>query len=326
MSHTAILKKCAERTFFALGTWNDIKAYGVSDGKLLDPVVNRIREIDDRMSAFKPASDLSKISLSAGRGPVMLHEETLRLLRLAQRVSESSGGAFDVTIRPLTALWNIKRKSGVIPPDDTIRETLKLVGYRDLAIDEANQTACLKKPGQAVDLGGIAKGYAADEACHILKQGGVKSALINLGGNIAAVGTRPDGRPWEIGIQNPADVRGKYLGTLAVENLSVVTSGVNEQFFIKNGRRYHHILDPRTGRPAHSGLLSATVICGSSAYADTLSTAAFVLGVEQGTALLKKFGAEAVFATEDCKLYVTEGLVQSFRLSEDETVSSRRSI
>lgn len=300
------------RSFYALGTLNEVRIYGAADRRLLNKAVGRVEEIDGRMSAFRMSGDIAALSRGAGRAPVTVHPDTFRLLRTAKDFGELSGGAFDITIRPLVELWGIGRKPGFIPERREIDRAARLVDFRDLTLEEAGRTACLKRPGQKADLGGIAKGYAADEVRRILADGGVKSALINLGGNIVAVGTRQDGAPWRIGVQNPAAVRGEFLGTLPAADQTIVTSGSNERFFIRDGVRYHHILDPRTGAPAQSGLLSVTVIAPDSMEADALSTAVFVLGIEKGTELLEKRKAEAVFATADGRIYLTKGLVRSF--------------
>lgn len=151
-----------------------------------------------------------------------------------------------------------------------------------------------------------------------MTENGVENALINFGGNIVTLGTHPNGRPWEIGIQNPLESTGVYLGSLSVVNQTVVTSGSNEQFFIKDGVRYHHIIDPRTGSPAQSDLLSVTAVCSSSVDADALTTALFVLGPDEGLELLKPLNAEAIFITNDLKIFVTVGLIGAFRPAENQ--------
>lgn len=311
---TAVRQNCISREFLGLGTINSIQIYGCFENHLLDEAVRRVSEIDDEMSAYNPESEIALLNREAGQNLVAVSEGTFFLLKLAKKIGKLSGGAFDITIRPLVELWGINRKPGFIPKQPEIDKARKLVNNTDLILDEAKYTAYLNKPGQAVDLGGIAKGYAADEVKHLLVEGGVKSALINLGGNIVTIGSRPGGGPWRIGVQNPASVRGEYLGTLAVTDKTVVTSGSNEQFFVKDGSRYHHILDPRTGRPAQSGLLSVTVVGVSSEAADALTTAVLVLGIEKGMALLKAQSVEAVFATEDGNIYLTEGLVGQFTI------------
>jgi len=301
--------------FEALGTLNTITVYGRADDALLDCAVNRVLEIDSKMSAFKASSDISRLNRSAGRESVKLSPETISLLCLAKTFGTLSGGAFDVTVRPLAELWGIGKKHNFIPTRNERDEAAKLVCDQDLVINREDSTAYLKRPKQAVDLGGIAKGYAADEVKRILIEGGVASALVNLGGNIVAIGTHPDGKPWRIGVQNPAAATGEYLGVLSVADKTVVTPGSNEQFFMKDGVRHHHILDPRTGAPARSGLLSVTAICDRSARADALTTAVFVLGMEQGMKLLQKCNTGAVFVMEDLQVFATEGLLTDFSMS-----------
>lgn len=303
-----IKESCKHRQFEALGTFNEIRIYDCFDDTLLEKAVNRVLEIDDRMSAFKKYSDISNLNRNAGIKPVKVHSETLNLLILSKKISELSGGAFDITVRPVVELWGIGRKYNFIPTKREINKVKKYVNYKDLIIDEKNSSAYLKKVGEAVDLGGIAKGYAADEVKRILVQEEATSAIINLGGNIVTIGERPDSMQWCIGIQNPTAVTGNYFGLLYVSDKTVVTSGVNERFFIKDGIRYHHIIDPRCGKPAKSSLLSVTAVCESSVIADALTTAAFVLGIQRGSKLLQEFDAEAVFVTDELNVIATNGL------------------
>lgn len=314
MTNVSIKTEEVSKTFFALGTINNIRIPGSRNEKAADLAVRRVAEIDDRMSAFKPESDIGRLSGNAGRHSQKLHDDTFRLLQKAVRFSLICGGAFDITIRPLVELWGINKKGSFIPSDAEIREALELVGYQSIQLDEESMNAYLEKPGQCVDLGGIAKGYAADEVRRILIENGVTSALINLGGNVSAVGNRPDGKPWKVGIQNPLAPTGQYLGVLSVTNRTVVTSGCNERFFIKDGVRYHHILDPRTGKPAQSRLLSVTAVCENSADADALTTAMFVLGPEKSLPLLYKADAEAIFIFNNLAVAVTKGLSNDFSL------------
>jgi thiamine biosynthesis lipoprotein len=307
------------RQFGALGTLNSIEVFDCTKSKLLDSAFNRVIEIDNRMSAFKHSSDISRLNDHAGREPTALHTETVKLLCMAKAFSVLSGGAFDITVRPLVEMWGIGKKINFIPDSNEIEKIKGLVDYRSVEIDKKNSKAFVKEQGQAVDLGGIAKGYAADEVKRILAQGGVTSALINLGGNIIALGSRPDKKPWRIGIQNPAAATGDYLGILSLTDKTVVTSGSNERFFVKDGVCYHHILDPHTGAPAQSGLLSVTVVSsGCSAQADALTTALFVLGAERGIKLLKRFNADAIFITDDFRVHVTGGLLKAFAMKKAE--------
>ena len=297
------------KTFFALGTMNTIQVYGAEDSHAVDLAVARVYEIHNRMSVFHEESDIFRLNAKAGAGPVKIHPETYRLLKLSKEYSAATSGAFDATIRPLTSLWAFGSGRNDVPSEDAIREALLLTGYQNLILYENDSAAELKAPGQCVDLGGIAKGYAGDEIKRILMENGVHNALVNLGGNIVAMGRNPKGMHWKIGIQNPLRPRGQSLHALSVQDKSVVTSGSNERFFMKNGRRYHHILDPKTGMPAQNALLSATVIATSGTDADALSTALFVSGaIKPGEKapkfrimeeLLTKSSAGAVFVTKD---------------------------
>lgn len=309
------MKKRYEKTFLALGTINTIWACGRNSEKAVSSAAGRVLEIHSRMSVYEKTSDVARVNASAGLSPQVIHSDTFGLLRRALQFSELSEGAFDITVRPLTQLWGIGKKGDFIPSQGEVSDALELVGYRDLLLDEAERTAFLSKPGMSIDLGGIAKGYAADEVMRILLEHGIKSALVNLGGNIATFGQREDGEHWQIGIQNPLSARGGYIGTIESVDRTVVTSGSNERFFMKDGVRYHHILDPRTGYPSVSGLLSVTAVCGSSTDADALTTALFVSGTQKAMQLLGNFDAQAVFVTTSGDLFLTEGLANTFKRS-----------
>ena len=306
------------KTFFALGTINTIQIFDPLKEAVLDKAVERVAEIEYRLSAFHSESELSRIRANAGLGFQQVQEDTFRLIQKAVRFGGLSEGAFDVTIRPLVELWGINKKGDYVPSDSEIEAVHPLVNYQDIALDSQSKRVMLKNSGQALVLGGIAKGYAADEVKRILIENGIRSALINLGGNIVTIGKRPEldsksnGHEWKIGIQNPLAPTGNYLGTITATNKTIVTSGSNERFFIKDGNRYHHILDPRTGKPAKSGLLSVTAVCTCSTDADALTTALFILGIEKGMPLLKKMKADAIFVMEDLTISVTTGLLNRF--------------
>jgi thiamine biosynthesis lipoprotein len=306
--------KYIDRCFNALGTINYIKIYNFENEEVIDTAVKRIFEIEQVMSAFKESSDIGRINKNAGNGFAAVCKDTIILLKRALEFSQMSSGAFDITVRPLVELWGIGKKKNFVPDSREINKTIKLVNYRDILIDSTQSCAALRRPGQAVDLGGIAKGYAADEVRRILLENNVSTALINLGGNIEVIGTRPDGLPWQVGVQNPLAPTGKYIGTIGLFDKTIVTSGSNERFFVKNGIRYHHIIDPRTGEPAQSSLLSVTVICDCSVDADALTTALFVLGIESGMDLVAKLQVQAIFVTEGLDVIVTTGLEDSFKL------------
>ncbi|MDR1418962.1 MAG: FAD:protein FMN transferase [Treponema sp.] len=266
-------------------------------------VFARIREIDRMMSAYQDGSDTDLVNRNAGVSPAGVHPEFIGVLETALKYARLSGGAFDPSIGPLVRLWGIGTDREHVPSPKEIGEALSLVDYRDLVVDRERGTAFLARPGQALDLGAIAKGYAADEALRVIREAGVRRAIIDLGGNIMTAGSRRSGipgftkeEPWRIGVQDPLDERGTYLGILQVRGQSVVTSGVYERYFEQDGRRYHHILSTVNGYPAAGGLLSVTITADSSTDADALSTAAFALGWEKGSALVESIpGAGAVF-------------------------------
>ncbi|MDD3223289.1 MAG: FAD:protein FMN transferase [Clostridium sp.] len=302
-------------TFFSLGTMNTITVFELNCEEVLNIARKRVIEIDNRMSAFKEDSDVMRINRSAGVKGEKINKDTFEVLKRALEFSRLSKGSFDITIRPLTSLWGIGKKKNFVPSKDEIEKRLKLVNYNDLHLDDKKVEAYLRKEGQTLDLGGIAKGYAADEVRRILLQHNIKNALINLGGNIVAMGYNSLGEPWRIGIQNPLSPRGEHIGTVKVTNKTIVTSGSNEQFFIKDGIRYHHIINPNTGYPANTGILSVTVLCEDSIDADAVTTALFVQDINESIPLLKSINAEAIFVMENEDIFATEGLIHNFERS-----------
>lgn len=291
--------------FYALGTKNSITIEEEHSTEVLLRVIERVFEIEEKMSAFKNTSEVSKITLSAGFHPVPVSNDVFSVLEKALEISQASNGAFDITARPLTKLWNFGSGNDVVPEKLKIEAAKSFVAYQNLALDSKGKTAFLTKIGCAVDLGGIAKGYAANEAKRILSEHGIKNALINFGGNIVAVGSSFEYTPWKVGIQNPLLGRGKDALIIDATDKAVVSSAVNERFFIKEGIRYHHIINPLSGYPAQSGLLSVTVIDKCSMLADALSTAVFVLGAAEGMKLIEKYNSDAVFITESGDIFST---------------------
>lgn len=308
---------CISRNFFSLGTVNTIKIYNCDDKELLERAVTRVNEIDDLMSAFKVDSDVSILNRNSGKGFIDIHPDTFKVLNRSIEFSQMSSGAFDITIRPMVELWGIGKKKNFIPCEDEINKVKKLVNYKGVLLDKSNCRACLEIPGQSIDFGGIAKGFAADEVKKILVEGNVENALINLGGNIVTIGNRPDGRPWQIGIQNPLEATGSHLGILNVSDKTIVTSGCNERFFMKDGIRYHHILDPRTGMPAKTTALSITAVADCSMDADALTTALFILENgfrENSFHLASSFNAEVIIIKSDDNVLITDGLKENFKV------------
>lgn len=280
--------KCV-KTEYCLDTLVTLTAYGRGASKALDKALDRIREIDEKMSAYNPKSEIYKINNAASKTPVKVSEETYRLIEKALGFSHMTDGIFDITLKPLSDLWGIGTENAKVPTDDEIKTASLKTGWESVKLLEEEYSVMLEKEGMALDLGAIAKGYATDEAVRVLKEAGIKNACLDLGGNIYALGKMPLGffdmikfgsrtRPFFVGIQAPDEVRGSAEKVLSVEDGCVVTSGDYERYFEEGGVRYHHIFDPRTGRPAVSDVRSATVLAQDATAADALSTVFFILG------------------------------------------------
>jgi len=249
-----------------------------------DLAFHEIRRIEQVMSTYIPESDISLINRSAGKAWRPVDPELLSVIQESLRYSRLSNGAFDITFKPLSNLWPMEPDSRP-PSEEEIRKVLPLINYHDVLMDDQGRVL-LKKPGMSIGLGGIAKGYAVDRAMAVLKAQGIKNAVINAGGDLLVIGRRSDQQPWEIGIQDPRN-RNTLIKKMPMTNCAIATSGDYERFFIYNGVRYHHIMDPRTGYPAQ-GCRSVTIICPTVIMADAVATAVFVLGPEAGMALIDK--------------------------------------
>ena len=296
------------RKDFALGTFCTITIFEKGQIGVCDEVFSRIREIEKLMSFNISSSDVSRINAAAGIEPIFVQEDTFKVIERAIFFAELSGGAFDPTVGPIVSLWGIGGKPRV-PSREEINEALPLINWRNIKLDERLKSVFLTRRGMALDLGGIAKGYAADEAVKIIRLREISVAKIDLGGNIFMLGTRSDGKPWKVGIQNPDGRRGSIIGVLSIPEKTIVTSGVYERNFKEDGVFYHHLLSVTTGYPVNNGLVSVTIIADVSMDADALSTAVFVSGYEKGISVLKNYGnARAVFVFEDKSVIAAPGI------------------
>ena len=275
------------RTEALMGTVCTVNAYDDGTKSLYDELFARLHEIDETFSVTIDSSEISEINKAAGERSVSVSSDTAYVVRSALAFAELTGGAFDPTVGPLVKIWGINTDHARVPEKSEIDAVLPLINWRDVSVADDN-TVMLKRRGMALDLGGIVKGYAADELTKILKARKVRRAIVDLGGNIFVYGKKKDGSPWRVGIKDPKDPEGVPAIVLNVANSTIVTSGVYERFFTENSVRYHHILDAKTGYPAASGLLSSTIVCESSMAADALSTSVFVLGKESGMELLRR--------------------------------------
>jgi thiamine biosynthesis lipoprotein len=304
----------AQKTHDAMGTVMTHKAFGPHAEECLAAVCAEIDRLEQTLSRFLPASDISRINRSAGIRCENVSWDTLQVLAQAAELSKRCQDCFDVTIGPLVALWGRSKDTSTPPDESSIRQALPLVKHRDLLLDAGRGTVGLRKVGQSIDLGGIGKGYTGDRILEIYRHYGVTSAYSNLGGNVVTLGSKPDGSPWRIGIQHPRQ-ENKIIGAVAVEGQTVVTSGDYQRYYTDSqGKRRHHILDPITGYPAESGLISVSIVADRSVVADALSTILFVAGMEKGLGFLKRFPhTEAIFVDSDLRVYVTQGLRYRFQ-------------
>ena len=235
-------------------------------------------------------------------------QEVIYVLQEALRIAERTSGAFDPTIGPLVDLWDIGGDNSQVPSQEAIERAISLVDWRLVELDVEASTVFLPKEGMSLDLGGIAKGFAADQLVAIAQEAGVQRALFDLGGYIYAFGAKEDGSPWRVGVKNPQSPAGNPALAVAVKDSSVVTSGMYERFFEQDDIRYHHILNPATGFPVWNDVQSVTIVCKSSMLADALSTSVFILGQEKGLKLLEAENAEGVIIATDNKVYPTSGM------------------
>lgn len=257
-------------------------------------------------SASMDDSDISRINDSPG-SPVQVHKETADLINKGLYYCELSQGKFDITIGNLTSLWDFHSDEPSIPDAAAVAKAAAAADYRNVIVNGNEIT--LTADAAAIDLGGIAKGYIADQLKEYLLSQGITSGLINLGGNVLAIGSKPNGNAYTIGIQKPFDDTGASIASVQIRDQTVVTSGVYERSFEKDGRLYHHILDTETGYPYSNGLLSVSVICPYSADGDGLSTSCFSLGLEDGMKLIESLeDTEAVFITSDYELHCSSGI------------------
>lgn len=311
-------KKPIERTDFMLGTICSIKIYNKSDESILDKGFDKIKDIENKMSLNIKESDIYKLYELSGKEPLKVSDDTFKVLKMGKEFGDISNGHFDITIGPLSKLWNIGTPEAKVPTEDELKETLPLIDYSKLTLDEKNKTAKLENEGMMVDLGGIAKGYAADEVAKVLKENGVKNAIINLGGNVFTLGKNTNNTEWNIGIQNPFEGRGDAVGSVKVENKSIVTSGIYERYVEENGKKYHHILNPKTGYPYDNEIAGVTIITDESILGDSLSTTVFSLGLHEGLDFInKRKDAEAIFITKDNKIYLSNGIKENFKLLDN---------
>lgn len=290
-------------TRYLMGTQCSLTVYSKSDQKVFDGFFSQLEELDHRISRTYVHSEIHAINEKAGIEEVEVSAETFSLIKRALELSQFTGGAFNPLVGALTDLWAIGTDEARVPSAEEISEVLSYVTPDHIVLDEEEQSVFLTSPQTRLDLGAIGKGYASDVLAGYLRENGVSRAIINLGGNIYCIGSKSRDAKWVIGLQNPDSEYGGYYATVEVEDEAVVTSGAYERFTIdEDGKVYHHIFDPQTGYPSESDLLSATIITPDGTLADALSTAVFVLGSEEGAALVERAGVNAVLLTDSLEI------------------------
>ena len=310
---TGCASSSAERKItYALGT-ECIQQIYIGDESVAQEGEALLYEIDAVLNFYRQGSEVYEINEHSGER-VAVSPRVAEVIRVALEISRQSGGAFDVTMGGVSELWGFSNEPAV-PDKNAIAQAIEAVGYQRLRLEG---TSFFEEKGQKIDLGGIGKGYAADQLAALYRERGVNSAILNLGGNVYILGKRPDGQKFRAGIVDPMDPS-RYFAVIELEDESIVTSGAYEKNFTENGAFYHHILDPKTGYPVENTLASVSIISKDSILADGLSTAAFVLGEEQGMELVDSMdGVEAVFVTKDKEILYSKGFLEKYTLQIQE--------
>ncbi len=306
--HVSCTMKCENaRTMQMMDTVCTVNAFDDGTKELYDEIFSRLKTIENEFSVTKENSEVSRINSDGMIDDIS--DDFKYVLDFSKKISLMTDGAFNFSAGALIDLWGINTDREKIPSEAEIEVAIGLADFRNIDVD--GKKVSIKKNGTKMNFGGIVKGYAADETCAILKKHNVRKAVVDLGGNIYVYGKKDGGEPWNVGIKDPNNPRGNPLLKISTEEISVVTSGIYERFFEKDGKRYHHIMDCKTGFPSDNGIASVTVVSTSSILADALSTAMFVLGKEKSLALLptieKNFGTrpDVIFIFRDGTFYST---------------------
>jgi thiamine biosynthesis lipoprotein len=294
----------------------------------IDAGFAEIKRLENLLNYFSPESEIAAVNKAAGRTPVKVSRETLEIIKKAVEIANLTNGAFDPAVGSVMKLWGFSSQTSEssVPSEDKIKRTLRLVDYKKIKINTSASEIFLEEQGMELDLGGIAKGYAADRAIEVIKAKDIKAALVAIAGDIKGFGLKPDMQPWKVGIQNPRPEdnlpesphtplgkRGvgvdfeDIFASLLLKDKAISTSGDYQRFFINDGKRYHHIIDPKTGYPA-SGVMSVSVVAPEGYMADGISTGVFVLGPEDGIKFLESMGLDGVIVNANKKIFLTKNL------------------
>lgn len=303
-------KTSASRELFAMDTFMSLQAYGERAEEAMERAAEEIERLDACLSAENQDSEVAALNRT---GSASLSEDAAYLLEQSLRLSKETDGAFDIAIYPVMEAWGFVGDEFFVPSDEELEDLLLLCDIQLVQYEEESRQVRFLKEGVKIGFGGIAKGYASSRIMDIYREEGLESGLVNLGGNVQALGGKPDGSGWRVAIQHPQEDSQK-LGVLTVKDRAVITSGGYERYFERDGVTYHHIIDPSTGKPADSGLISVTIVSPDGTLADGLSTSLFIMGEEEAEAFWREHSDEfeMILMTEDGTLWVTEGLAEDF--------------
>ena len=301
-------------TRVSLFTVVTITVYSESEQKAkaaIDATYAELDRLGRLLNFYSEDSEVSTINRFSGIKPVKVSKDTLDVIDKALYVSRSTDGAFDLTIGPIVKLWDFEKK--ILPAEKAIKDKLYLVNYRNVVVDKVNSTVFLRKKGMQIDLGGIEKGYAAERAAGVLKKNGITAGIIAVGGEVKPFGTKPDGGIWRVGIKNPhqKDKNDEIIAIVKLAGKAISTSGGYEKFFKKDGKLYHHILDPATGYPVYE-CQSVSVIAKNAP--DGFPTGIFVLGPQKGLKILKKLGLDGIIIDKSGEILTTEGIKDNLEI------------
>ena len=315
ISCTNSKNKYYEKTNIVMDTAVTLNAYGENSKEAVEESFKKLDEINEMASANISTSDVFKINDASGKSYVKVHPEIFKMIKTSLEYSKLSDGAFDITLGPIINLWGIGTENERLPSDEEIKGKLPLVGYDKISVNENDSSIMLQKEGMAIDLGGVAKGFAADEVLKIYKKYKIENGLINLGSSsIYAIGKNKEKNDWAVGIKHPRNEDpNEYMGVIKLSNESLSTSGDYERCFIKDNKRYHHIIDPKTGYPADNGVMSDTIVIDGALedngmLADILTTTVFTLGPDKGLKLINSMSkVSCEITTADYKVHISDG-------------------
>jgi len=305
----------ATADFFAMDTFMTITANGIDAQAAVNAAQAEVYRLENELSRNLPASSVSKINAQSGLGPVTVPQETFDIISDAVSYAEKTSGAFDITIAPVMDIWGFNDGNFRVPAASEIQSALVLVDWQKIKLDKTNLTVELPVKGMELDLGGIAKGYSSDKVQKVMHGFNITSALISLGGNVAVFGTKADGSLWKIAITDPLALD-SYIGILTATDVSVITSGGYERNFTKDGITYIHIMDPATGSPVQSDLLSVSIVSPDGVQGDSLSTALFVMGKDKAIAYWQAHKDFAcILVTKTGEVFASAELKNTFTLT-----------